>query len=58
MTQALQLYAPFVGLMALAFWMVVLSQRVRQLEKSALTAALPDIVTIKRESQWPLKQSS
>ena len=31
----LQLYAPFVGLMALAFWMGVLSQRVRQLEKIA-----------------------
>lgn len=35
MAQVLQLYAPFVGLMALAFWMGVLSQRVRQLEKSA-----------------------
>lgn len=30
---ALQLYAPFVGLIALAFWMGVLSQRVSQLEK-------------------------
>lgn len=30
-----QFYAPFVGLMALAFWMGVLSQRVRQLEKAA-----------------------
>lgn len=30
-----QFYAPFVGLMALAFWMGVLSQRVRQLEKGA-----------------------
>lgn len=30
--QVLQLYAPFAGLMALAFWMGVLSQRVRHLE--------------------------
>lgn len=30
--QVLQLYAPFVGLMALSFWMGVLSQRVRHLE--------------------------
>jgi hypothetical protein len=31
--EIVQFYAPFVGLMALAFWMGVLSQRVRQLEK-------------------------
>lgn len=36
---ALQFYAPFVGLMALAFWMGVLSQRVRQLEKGGDSAA-------------------
>lgn len=29
----LQFYAPFVGLMALSFWMGSLTQRVRQLEK-------------------------
>ena len=32
---AVQFYAPFAGLMALAFWMGVLSQRVRQLEKDS-----------------------
>lgn len=41
----LQLYAPFVGLMALAFWMGVLSQRVRQLEKDCDRGSLLERVT-------------
>lgn len=35
LAEVLQLYAPFAGLMALAFWLGVLSARVRQLERSA-----------------------
>jgi hypothetical protein len=34
-TQLVQLYAPFVGLIGLAFWSGALSARVRQLEKDA-----------------------
>lgn len=34
-TQLFQLYAPLVGLLALAFWTGVLSQRVKQLEDTA-----------------------
>lgn len=46
-----QFYAPFVGLMALAFWMGVLSQRVRQLEKGGdSTAALvADVAEMKSD---------
>jgi hypothetical protein len=33
-SQVIQLYAPFLGLIALAFWTGVLSQRVKGLEKS------------------------
>lgn len=40
---ALQLYAPFVGLTALAFWMGVLSQRVRQLEKDSKPATMTEL---------------
>lgn len=47
----LQLYAPFVGLMALAFWMGVLSQRVRQLEKGGDSAAhlVADMAVVKAD---------
>lgn len=45
LAQVLQLYAPFVGLMALAFWMGVLSQRVRQLEKDSDRGAVSTQVT-------------
>lgn len=34
-TQLFQLYAPLAGLLGLAFWVGVLSQRVRQLETTA-----------------------
>lgn len=34
-TQLFQLYAPLVGLLGLAFWVGVLSQRVKQLEEVA-----------------------
>lgn len=46
-----QLYAPFAGLMALAFWMGVLSQRVRHLEKGGDgTASLaPDVAEMKSD---------
>lgn len=39
----LQLYAPFVGLAALCFWMGVLSQRVRQLEKDSDRGSLIEL---------------
>lgn len=45
LAQVLQLYAPFVGLMALAFWMGVLSQRVRQLEKDCDHGTVSNQVT-------------
>ena len=34
-TQLFQLYAPLVGMLGLAFWVGVLSQRVKQLEETA-----------------------
>lgn len=55
---ALQLYAPFVGLMALAFWMGVLSQRVRQLEKDGGGSAhlVADMSDVKADIRY-LKKS-
>ncbi len=46
-----QFYAPFVGLMALAFWMGVLSQRVRQLEKGgdATAKLVEDVAEMKSD---------
>lgn len=46
-----QLYAPFVGLLALAFWMGVLSQRVRQLEKDGSGSAhlVSDVAEMKSD---------
>lgn len=44
--QVLQLYAPFVGLMALSFWMGVLSQRVRHLESFGYMKVSNQVVEI------------
>lgn len=47
----LQFYAPFVGLIGLSFWMGVLSQRVRQLEKGgdATKTLATDMAEVKTE---------
>lgn len=47
----LQFYAPFAGMLALSFWMGVLSQRVRQLEKGgdATKSLATDMAEVKTE---------
>lgn len=47
LANVLQLYAPFAGLMALAFWMGVLSQRVRHLESFGFMKVSNQITELK-----------
>lgn len=50
-TQLVQLYAPFAGLMALSAWMGALSQRVKHLEGEGLSQTRDKVIALEVEVQ-------